>query len=255
LFCFMLIVLTYTASSINRELLNWKEKVFVYGTAIYFLILSGSRSSFVSVLIFLIFGRFFSASPVFGFVMLLGVFGLSELVLSNIGPIVTALGLDDYVRLQTLENGSGRYFAWDFAWKQIQEYFVFGGGFANDERIMRKHRLYLERMGHQGGVHNSYLSFWFNVGIVGLLLFLRSFILVFVKASKMVPMSLGIMFAVMFSVTYESWLVSSLNPFTILLLIIITMVTEEEIVNWQGSTTEEEDSDAMVPTTTEPVLN
>ena len=33
------------------------------------------------------------------------------------------------------------------------------------------------------------------------------------------------------------------------------MVTEEEIVNWQGSTTEEEDSDAMVPTTTEPVLN
>lgn len=256
LFCFMLIVLTYTASSINRELLTWREKLFVYGTAIYFLLLSGSRSSFVSVLIFLIFGRFFSASPVFGFVVLLGVFGLSELVLSNIGPIVTALGLEEYVRLQTLENGSGRYFAWEFAWKHIQDYFVFGGGFANDERIMRKHRLYLERMGHQGGVHNSYLSFWFNVGIVGLLLFLRSFILVFVKASKMVPMSLGIMFAVMFSVTYESWLVSSLNPFTILLLIIITMVTEEEIVNWQEVPAEhgEEDTAPMVPATSTPAL-
>lgn len=256
LFCFLLIVLTFTANSINKELLSWKEKLFVYGTAVYFLLLSGSRSSLVSVFIFLIFGRFFSASPVFGFVVLLGVFGLSELVLSNIGPIVTALGLEEYVRLQTLENGSGRYFAWEFAWKHIQDYFVFGGGFANDERIMRKHRLYLERMGHQGGVHNSYLSFWFNVGIVGLLLFLRSFILVFVKASKMVPMSLGIMFAVMFSVTYESWLVSSLNPFTILLLIIITMVTEEEIVNWQEvpAEDEEEDTATMVPATSTPAL-
>ena len=131
-----------------------------------------------------------------------------------------------------MEDGSGRYFAWEFAWKHIQDYLVFGGGFANDERIMRKHRLYLERMGHQGGVHNTYLSFWFNFGIVGLLIFLRSFVLIFIKASRLVPLSLGIMFAVMFSITYESWLVSSLNPFTIVLLIIITVVTEEEIANW-----------------------
>ncbi|HRF81547.1 MAG TPA: O-antigen ligase family protein [Flavobacteriales bacterium] len=238
LFCVLLIMVSVTASSINDQLLSWKEKIFVYGTATYFLIISGSRASLVAVLIFLVFGRFFSASPVFGFMALLAVFGLSELVLSNIAPIVTAFGLEDYVRLQTLESGSGRYFAWDFAWKHIQDYFVFGGGFANDERIMRKHRLYLERMGHQGGVHNSYLSFWFNVGIVGLVLFLRSFILIFVKASKLVPFSLGVMFAVMFSITYESWLVSSLNPFTIILLIIITMVTEEEIVRWDEDSEE-----------------
>lgn len=238
LFCVLLIMVSVTASSINDQLLSWKEKIFVYGTATYFLIISGSRASLVAVLIFLVFGRFFSASPVFGFMALLAVFGLSELVLSNIAPIVTAFGLEDYVRLQTLESGSGRYFAWDFAWKHIQDYFVFGGGFANDERIMRKHRLYLERMGHQGGVHNSYLSFWFNVGIVGLVLFLRSFILIFVKASKLVPFSLGVMFGVMFSITYESWLVSSLNPFTIILLIIITMVTEEEIVRWDDDSEE-----------------
>lgn len=240
LFCVLLIMVSVTASSINERLLSWKEKIFVYGTATYFLIISGSRASLVAVLIFLVFGRFFSASPVFGFMALLAVFGLSELVLSNIAPIVTAFGLEDYVRLQTLESGSGRYFAWDFAWKHIQDYFVFGGGFANDERIMRKHRLYLERMGHQGGVHNSYLSFWFNVGIVGLVLFLRSFILIFVKASKLVPFSLGVMFGVMFSITYESWLVSSLNPFTIILLIIITMVTEEEIVRWDENSEEEQ---------------
>ena len=232
IFCFLLIMLATIVSSINKDVFNWKDKVFIYGTAVYFLIVSGSRSSLLAVIIFLVFGRFFSASPFLGFAMLIGVFGMMEVLLSNLEPIVMFLGIEDYVRLNTLESGSGRYFAWEFAWEHIQEYLVFGGGFANDERVMRKHRLYLERMGHQGGVHNSYLSFWFDVGAVGLALYLRSFILAFIKSSKMVPMSLGVMFAVLFSITYESWLVSSLNPYTIVLLIILTVVSEEEIVLW-----------------------
>jgi O-antigen ligase len=88
-------------------------------------------------------------------------------------------------------------------------------------------------MGHQGGAHSTYLSMWLNVGIVGLLIFLRSLFLVFIKAAKIAPVSLAILFSVLFSITYESWLVGSLNPFTILLIIIMTLVTEPEIVNWQ----------------------
>lgn len=254
IFCFLLIMLTATISTINPTLMTWKDKLFVYGTAVYFLIVSGSRSSLIAVLIFLVFGRFFSTSPVLGFLMLFGVFGLSEFVLNNIEPLVIYFGLSDYVRLNTLESGSGRYFAWNFAWQQIQDYFVFGGGFANDERIMRKHRLYLERMGHQGGVHNSYLSFWFNVGIVGLIIYFRSFILLFIKASKLVPLSLGVMFAVMFSITYESWLVSSLNPYTIILIIIFTVVSEEEIVQWQERSDAEEAMEDDTPIQPVPVL-
>jgi hypothetical protein len=34
----------------------------------------------------------------------------------------------------------------------------------------------------------------------------------------------------MFSVMYESWLVASLNPFTIFLWCIVTVLSEEEIV-------------------------
>jgi O-antigen ligase len=116
---------------------------------------------------------------------------------------------------------------------------------------MRKHRIYLERMGHQGGVHNAYLSFWFDVGIIGLLLFFRSFILIFIKASKLVPMSIGVMFAVLFSVSYESWLVSSLNPFTIILVIILTIVSEEEIVGWKEELPMPEDQGDLA---LEPVL-
>jgi len=231
IFCFLLIVLTAVLNSIRHDFFTWKEKLLTYGTALYFLIVSGSRSSLIAVIIFVVFGRFFSASPFLGFLMLIGVFGVSEVVLSNIAPIVMFFGLEDYVRLKTLETGSGRYFAWSFAWEHIQKFFIFGGGFANDERIMRANRHYLERMGHQGGVHNTYLSFWLDLGIVGLFIFLRSFILVFIKASKLVPISMGVMFAVLFSITYESWLVSSLNPYTIILVLIMTVVTEEEIAS------------------------
>lgn len=244
IFCFLLIMLTTILSAVKKDLFSWKEKLVVYAVAGYFLLVSGSRSSLIAVFIFLIFGRFFAASPFLGFVSLFGVFGIMEVVLSNLEPIVHFLGIESYVRLNTLETGSGRYFAWGFAWSHIQEYLVFGGGFGNDERIMRKNYHYLERMGHQGGVHNTYLSFWFDVGIVGLIIFFRSFILMFIKASKLVPMSIGVMFAIMFSITYESWLVSSLNPYTIIVLIIITVVSEEEIVLWEFA--EDETTDPVV---------
>lgn len=244
IFCYLTLVLVTVAISINRDLFSFYQKVFIYGVILYFLFASGSRASTTSVLIFMVFHRLVARSPFLGFVLFLAAIGVGEVVSSNLPAIVEALGLEKYFRLRTLESGSGRYFAWEFAWTHIQEYFVVGGGFGNDEFIFRKHRFYLWRMNHQGGVHNSYLSFWLDVGIVGLLIYLRSFLLMFIKASKAVPMSLAVMFSTLFSIMYESWLVGSLNPFTIVLLTTMTMVTEEEIYDWeQLAAADEEASD------------
>ncbi|HOZ40646.1 MAG: O-antigen ligase family protein [Flavobacteriales bacterium] len=240
IYCYLVIVLSTVVMSLKKDLFTWKEKLVVFGILTYFLLASGSRASLVSSLIFLIFHRFFSASPFIGFIGLIALFGVSEVVSNNMESIVIALGMEKYFRLETLRDGSGRYFAWEFTWGHIQDYFVFGGGFANDERIMRKWRIFLERMGHQGGVHNSYLSMWLNVGIVGLVIYLRSFLLLFFKSSKLAPISLAIMFSVLFSIMYESWLVGSLNPYTIVLLMIMTMVSEEEIAGAERYTSEEE---------------
>jgi O-antigen ligase len=98
---------------------------------------------------------------------------------------------------------------------------------------MRHNYDYLRSQGHDGGVHNSYLTMWFNTGIIGIMLYFRSFILLFVKANKRAPIAFAIMFAVLFSVLYESWLTGSLNPYTITLLTIMTMLTEEDIVLWR----------------------
>lgn len=229
-FSFLLIMLVSVIHSLNRRTFKRWELIAIYLVVLWFLVASGSRASMVALLIFFVFGRFFSSSVFLGFVAFLLFLAGFEMLYANLAPIVTALGLEEYFRLHTLETGSGRYFAWGFAWEKIQEYLVFGGGFGTDEYVMRKNYAYLMAMNHEGGVHNSYLSLWFDVGLVGLLIYLRSFFLLFTKATKRVPMSLGVMFAVLFSVTYESWLVASLNPFTIFLWCIVTVLSEEEIV-------------------------
>jgi O-antigen ligase len=238
IFCYLFTVLVTVAISINKRLFSFYEKVIIYGVVLYFLFQSGSRASTISVAIFVIFHRLAARSPFLGFIMFIAALGIGEFVSTNLAGIVSALGLESYFRIKTLESGSGRYFAWEFAWSHIQDYFVFGGGFGNDEFIFRKHRFYLWTMNHQGGVHNSYLSFWLDVGFIGLVIYLRSFLLMFIKASKAVPLSLAVMFSTLFSIMYESWLVGSLNPFTILLLTTMTLVTEKEIYAWDEAVEE-----------------
>ncbi|MBK6344080.1 MAG: O-antigen ligase family protein [Flavobacteriales bacterium] len=233
IYCYLLLMLAAVVNAVNPKLFQWRERVVIFGVILYFLVMSGSRASLASSVIFIVFHRFFAYSALMGFVGLVAMILAVEVVSANLEAVIIALGLQAYFRLETLEEGSGRYFAWDFAWGHIQKYFVFGGGFANDETIMRRYRLFLEREGHQGGVHNTYLSMWLNTGLVGLIIFLRSLFLLFFKASKLVPMSLAIMFSIFFSLMYESWLIGSLNPYTIVLLMIMTVVTEPEIVQWR----------------------
>ncbi len=229
IFCLLVFMLVTVAGHLHRGLFSRWESILIYGVIIYCLVMTGSRASLAAVIIYLTIHRFFSYSPLLGLVVMLMFVAVMEVVTANIGAIVVFLGLEEYFRLQTLEEGSGRYFAWQFAWERIQQYFFFGGGFATDETVMRSHYRYLERMGHQGGVHNSYLSMWFNVGIFGLIIYFRSLLLLFIKAAKQSQAALAVLFATLFSINYESWLVGSLNPYTIMLLIIMTTISEPEI--------------------------
>lgn len=230
LYCYLSAALFAVVNSLQPRLFKYWEKWFIYAALIYFLVYSGSRASMIALGILFIFQRFFSGSVFIGFMSLLLFIGLFEYMYSNIESILSFFGAEEYFRVNTLESGSGRYFAWQFAWEQLQSFLVFGGGFGTDEQVMRRFYDYLERMGHQGGVHNSYLSLWFDVGIVGLLIYMRSLFLIFIKASRFAPMSMAVLFSVLFSITYESWLVGSLNPFTILFVISMTLLSEEEIV-------------------------
>jgi hypothetical protein len=52
----------------------------------------------------------------------------------------------------------------------------------------------------------------------------------FIQAAKKNRIAFPVLFATLFSITYESWLAGSLNPFTIVLFSIITILVVPEIV-------------------------
>ncbi|HQV37339.1 MAG: O-antigen ligase family protein [Flavobacteriales bacterium] len=232
IFTYLAFVLFTVINHLRKDLFSTPAKFFIYALLIYYVITCGARTSLMSTLMFVLFIQFFRISTFLGIISFVAFVGIGELVSSNLPAIITAMGLQDYLRVDSLADGSGRYFAWNFAWQELntQGFFLFGGGFDNEAWVMKEARAYLESLGHQGGVHNTYLAFWLNTGIVGLILFLRSFVLIFIKASKNTPISMAIMFSVLFSILYESWLAGSLSPYTTMLLIILTIVSEDEIM-------------------------
>ncbi len=229
IFCVLFFISFFILINYYKDLFSKQEQVFIFGIILLSLIWSGSRNSLIAVFIFYLFQRFFGLSPFLGFLLFVIFLFVSELISSNAAAIINSLGLGGYFRVQTIEEGSGRYIAWAFAWKQIQHNFFIGRGFAYNEFYMRQHYGALLKLNHQGGVHNSFLTFWFDQGLVGLLIYLRSYVLVFIKSAKKTKYAFPAMFAISFTAFFESWLVGSLSAFAFMGVFIFTILTSDEI--------------------------
>jgi len=236
IFTYLTLVLFTVVNRLHPGLFSRWGSLFIHLVLFYFIITCGARTSLVASLMFLVFIPFFRLSTALGIISFVAFVAVGELMASNLPYIITTLGLEEYMRVDTIATGSGRYIAWNYAWEQINARgdLLFGAGFEHEYNVFLEAWRYLSQQGHQGGVHNSYLAFWLNVGIVGLFLYFRSFTLIFIKASKNTPLALAVMFSVLFSIIYESWLAGSLNPYTILLLVILTLMSEEEIIGSLG---------------------
>ncbi|CAN5465041.1 hypothetical protein BH11BAC2_BH11BAC2_18390 [soil metagenome] len=201
------------------------ELIFILAAVFLSILLSQSRNCMFSILIFLFFSRFYKISYWVGFVIVLVVAMLYQVISENLPIILTNLGLAEYMRVEHLDDGSGRLIAWNYAIEQIQNHdFLFGRGFAYEEELFFQNRHWLSDLGHQGGVHNTYLALWLNTGLVGLILYLIAFFRNFILAARKSYMAIPTMFAILFSITFEAWFQASLNPFTIIALLIITLL-------------------------------
>jgi len=230
IFCLLSFITFFVVNNFFPELFSKNERIFIFGLILFSALNTGSRNTVISIMIFYLFQRFFSLSPFLGFIIFGITMFVAELLSSNATAIVLSLGLGDYFRTKTLEEGSGRYIAWGFAWNQIQNNFFIGKGFAYNEFYMRQHYGELLKLNHQGGIHNSFLTFWMDQGLIGLLIYLYSYILMFLKAAQKSKFAFPIMFAISFSAFFESWLVGSLSPFAFMGMFVFTIITSEEIV-------------------------
>lgn len=249
IFASLLVALVYLVRDIFPKLLSKADLRWLIIPTLISLILAGSRTSIIAVVIFFAFTRLYKISPVLGFLAFMGVAILSEFVASNIVGIIEVLGLSEFFRVETLEEGSGRQVAWQLSWKVIQENFWFGRGFAFDEWLMAKNQDYLNELGHQGGVHNTYLQIWLNTGIFGLILFLRAIFVNVIKGAKHTRLAFPFLWLVMFSILPESWLAASLNPFTILFVIGLTLISDEYFFSQKKDEDERSDNPTIPETT------
>jgi len=214
-FAFFTIVITN-----HKGLFSKREIVFVYGLIFVSVILSESRNTIFTILIFYLFYRFFRVSYLMGFVLILLIAIVNQLVIANLGQILAALGLQEYMRAETIQEGSGRLVAWKFALEHIRQNVFFGRGMNYEVWLYTLNKDYLSRLGHIGNSHNSWLALWLNTGLVGLILFLYAFFYRFARLARQTAFALPLMYSVMFSATFEAWMVGSLNvsvPFLILI--------------------------------------
>ena len=228
------ILLSFLTFSIIREkypdlFSNWERNI-VYGLMFLSLFMSNSRNSIFALLIFMFFSYFYKFSSYLGFIVFVVFLILYQYVEANLVDIITKLGLDSYFRVNTLQDASGRFVAWDFAKDHIKnESLWLGRGFEFTEDLFGENSDWLNNLGHQGNAHNSYLTLWLDTGLIGLSAYMWAFVGSFFQAAKKSNMALPIMYSIVFSTIFESWLAASLNPFTIQLFVILTLFTSEEI--------------------------
>lgn len=221
---FLFAILYDTVVSKYPELLTRRMTIFMWLVIIANLLLCGSRSALAAFLIYMLFRSFRFLKGFLGFLAFVTALFLYQLITLNITRIISVLGLSDYLRVETIESGSGRLIAWEFAWEQIQNSFFLGRGFHYTELLFKDNYRMLSQLGHQGNAHNSYLTFWLDTGLIGVVLYLSAFFLMFFRIAKENPNAQAVMYAAMFSVTFESWLTGSLNPMTITLLMILSIM-------------------------------
>ena len=228
IFTFVFLMLYMLIKKYHPEYFTQKENWIILGSIIASLILAGSRGGIFSSILFITGYFLFQRSIFMGFIVMISIFVSYQLVMANLEEIIIALNLQDYFRLDTLEQGSGRLVAFKFAWEHIQYNYWIGRGFGYTKHLMHKYQNYFLSMGHQGNVHNSYLTIWLDTGLIGLSAFIFGWLKTFYKASRFSPLIWAVMFGIMLTTTVESWLAASMNPFTIQLVIILTMLSTPE---------------------------
>lgn len=232
IFAFLTFVLFDVCKKHLKVVPNVKENIMYTSLILVSLMLTQSRGSILGCLLFIgvqRLGRFGSIFLIIGVIFYALAF---EEVLLLIFSVVDSLELGEVLRLESieqLEKGSGRTIAWQFAWEEIQKNFFFGRGWSYDEIYMGGVvKQILLKLNHQGGVHNSFLIFWLNVGIVGLLLFIGSLFYLILKTSRISPLAIPFFAGALFIANFEPWLSASLNPYTILYLMIVTLLLKEK---------------------------
>jgi hypothetical protein len=209
---------------------SFPTKAISYTMLIVALVLCASRTSIMSFIIFHLGIVAMQGSLPRRIFFFAGVVPIAIVLASTIDiyDVSYLIGAESYLRINDIEDGSGRILAWSFGMDFASKHLLLGCGFACEEDFfIVKTPLELLLSGHQGGVHNSYISFLINVGVVGMLLLGYFFYTTLRKISNL-QILLPYVVSIAVSAFFESWMAASLNAFTIYFVIMIMVLTVGE---------------------------
>lgn len=149
--------------------------------------------------------------------------GLLILKYVSLEGIVQGVGLEEYLRVESLTTGTGRFLAWSVGLFYISQNPWVGKGFAYEVHVFHELSEYFLATEHQGGMHNSYLTFLMNNGFLGLGFFIIFLISLFTRMKRS-GITFPFIFMALLSATFESWLTSSLNAFTVLFFLVVVVM-------------------------------
>lgn len=232
IFCILFLILWRIIHFYYPFLFTKRDSYLINGLIIASIILAASRGALLSVSMFYALDysvRKKNPLIILGVVLVF----ISFFFIENIVAWLYSIGLGEYLRAQTLETGSGRVVAMEFAWEQIQLNPIFGKGFGYSEYWFHLDEIeeILNLLNHQGNTHNTYLTILMDTGFVGLTAFIAAWGTFFAKAVKSSPYGVSVLIIVLFSSNVEAWLAASLNPFTIILIIILTLLIDKNFLN------------------------
>lgn len=230
IFSFLFFMLTHLIFKFQPQLFTKPERIIVTALILLGVIYSRSRSGMFAIIIY------WSTIYVFERWQIKGVIiaGLTMVIVSYVTSfedIIRGLGLAEFFRLESLETGSGRNIAMQEAWQQIKQNPIDGYGIGYTEQYFTEHHERLAKKGHIGGVHNSFLWVWLDIGLLGLTTFIWGWFRWFVITYKYTILILPVGVAVAFSTNVESWLMGSLNHVTIQLIIILSLLSSPLFIN------------------------
>ena len=236
--CFLLWIIV---RDLKLATFSKRENQLIFFVLIISVIWCGSRNAMMSMVIFYALHRMIKLNWFLAITIGAGLIIYREYFFELFISGVQFFGLEGYFRVESIEEGSGRVIAWWFAWNELQDYFFFGGGFGHDEHVMRPNYGWLAKAGHQGGVHNSYISLWMDSGILGVISYFSAIFLIVGRAMKKNRLVIAFIVCIMINIVYESWLVASLNPYTILFLTLLTIFAQN-----MGNSEEVEDQELSI---------
>jgi O-antigen ligase len=222
IFCFLATALVTISYHLYPKLFSRQWKIISYAIIALALFMAASRGGILSAVafagVFLVWVRkqvvyFFLCAAV-----CIGVLLLPEQDLDQ-------EEFNDYMRLNQENVTSGRDVAWQLAREEIDNgNYWFSKGFGYAEHYMKLISDESSDMGHQGNVHNSYLTIWLDTGLFGLILFVFAWLACFVRTYAKPGLVIALFCGVAISTNVESWLAASLNPFTISLIIMLCII-------------------------------